>query len=153
MRLEDIDGVEGDLIFVLIVELVEGRNLPPEGRSGVAAKDENDRLFAAERAELHVGRFIECRKREVGRQVAGLNGACACPSPQGLKGQSDESNDRRPGHDASEALGRLVHGVIKENHASQPEAGQHGRRFPGDFANSIPIDFQFFQVAPTSDLS
>ena len=48
MRLEDVDGVERDLIFVLIVELVEGRNLPPEGRSGVAAKDEDDWLFAAE---------------------------------------------------------------------------------------------------------
>jgi hypothetical protein len=61
MRLEDVDGVEGDPIFILIVELVEGRNLPPEGRSGVAAKDEDDRLFAAKRTELHVGRFIERR--------------------------------------------------------------------------------------------
>ncbi len=61
MRLEDVDGVEGDLIFVLIVELVEGRNLPPEGRSGVAAKDEHDRLFAAERTELHVSGLIKRR--------------------------------------------------------------------------------------------
>jgi hypothetical protein len=59
MRLEDVDGVEDDLIFVLIVELVEGRNLPPEGWSGVAAKDEDDRLSAAKRTELYVGRFIE----------------------------------------------------------------------------------------------
>jgi hypothetical protein len=72
MRLEDVDGVEGDLVFVLIVELVEGRNLPPEGRSGVAAKNENDGLLAAKRAELDVSGFIERGKREVRRQVAGL---------------------------------------------------------------------------------
>ncbi len=61
MRLEDVDGVEGDLIFVLIVELVEGRNLPPEGRSGVAAKDEDDWLFTAEGTELDVGGLIKRR--------------------------------------------------------------------------------------------
>ena len=88
MRLEDVDGVERDLVFVLIVELVEGRNLPPEGRSGVAAKDEDDWLFAAKRTELHVGRFVERGKREVGRHVAGLNGACACTRPQGFKWQT-----------------------------------------------------------------
>ena len=153
MRLEDVDGVEGDLIFVLIVELIEGRNLPPEGRSGVAAKDENDRLFATKRTELHVGRFIERRKREVGCQVAGLNCACACARPQGFKWQRDEGDYGRPGHDASEALGRLVHGVIKEDDASKPDAGQDGRCFPSNFAHPIPIDFQFLQVAPTSDLS
>lgn len=55
MRLENVDGVEGDLIFVLIVQLVEGRNLPPEGWSGVTAEDEDHGLFATERTELDVG--------------------------------------------------------------------------------------------------
>jgi hypothetical protein len=59
MRLENVDGVERDLIFVLIIELVQGRNLPPEGWSGVAAKDKYDWLFATKRTELYVGRFIE----------------------------------------------------------------------------------------------
>ena len=61
MRLKDVDGVERDLVFVLIVELVQGRNLPPEGWSGIAAKDQHDRLFATERTELHGGRFVERR--------------------------------------------------------------------------------------------
>lgn len=60
MRFENVNGVERDLIFVLIVELVQGRNLPPERRSGVTAKDEDDGLFAAKGAELHVSGFVQC---------------------------------------------------------------------------------------------
>jgi hypothetical protein len=148
MRLEDVDGVEGDLVFVLIVELVEGRNLPPEGRSGVAAKDEDDWLFAAERTELHVGRFVERGKRKVGRHFAGLNGACACARPQGFEGQSNEGDDGRPRHDASEALGRLVHGVIKEDDAGKPDTGQYSGRLPGDFTNTFPVDIELPQACP-----
>ncbi len=44
MRLGDVDHEERDLTSILLVELVEGRNLPPEGRSSVASKDEHDRL-------------------------------------------------------------------------------------------------------------
>ncbi len=148
MRLEDVDGVEGDLVFVLIVELVEGRNLPPEGRSGVAAKDEHDRLFATERTELHVGRFVERGKREVGRHFAGLDGACACSRPQGFKWQRDKGDYGRPGHDASEALRRLVHGVIKEDDAGEPDASQYGGRLPGDFADTFPVDIELPQASP-----
>lgn len=52
MRLEDVDGEEADAIAVVVVELVEGRNLPPVGRSGVAAEDEDDGLLRVERREL-----------------------------------------------------------------------------------------------------
>jgi len=45
MRLDDIDNQERDLLVVLVIELVEGGNLPPEGRSGVAAEDEDDWLL------------------------------------------------------------------------------------------------------------
>jgi hypothetical protein len=43
MRLGDVDDQERDLISVLVVELVEGRNLPPEGRSSIASKDKHNR--------------------------------------------------------------------------------------------------------------
>jgi hypothetical protein len=39
--LGDVDNKESNLVLVLIVELVESGNLPPEGRSGVTAKDED----------------------------------------------------------------------------------------------------------------
>jgi hypothetical protein len=44
MRLGDVNDQECDLIVVFIVELVEGRNLPPEGRSSVASENEYDGL-------------------------------------------------------------------------------------------------------------
>jgi hypothetical protein len=45
---EDVNRVKRNLLAVLLVEFVEGRNLPPEGRSGIAAKDQYHRLLASE---------------------------------------------------------------------------------------------------------
>ena len=45
MRLSDVHDQERNFVLVLIVKLVEGGNLPPEGRSGVAAKDHDYRLL------------------------------------------------------------------------------------------------------------
>ena len=42
MGLEDVDSVEIDLSLVLLRKLVQGGNLPPEGRSSVTAEDEDD---------------------------------------------------------------------------------------------------------------
>jgi hypothetical protein len=42
--LGDVNHQERDLIFVLLVELIEGRNLPPEGRSSVASEYQDNRL-------------------------------------------------------------------------------------------------------------
>jgi len=45
MGFEYVHGVERDAIAVLLVEFVEGGNLPPERRSGVAAEDQHYRLL------------------------------------------------------------------------------------------------------------
>jgi hypothetical protein len=45
MGLEDVDGEKADAIVVVVVELIEGRNLPPVGRSRVTAEDEDDRFL------------------------------------------------------------------------------------------------------------
>ena len=42
MRFRDLHHEEGNLVFVLVVKLVEGRNLPPERWSSVAAKDQHN---------------------------------------------------------------------------------------------------------------
>jgi hypothetical protein len=47
MSLIDIDDVERNTIFVLPIQLVERGNLPAEGWSSVAPKNENDRLCTA----------------------------------------------------------------------------------------------------------
>jgi len=57
--LDNVDDQKGDSITVLIVELVEGGNLPPEGRSSVAAEDEHDGLTCGESRELHRCGFVE----------------------------------------------------------------------------------------------
>ena len=44
VSLKDVDRVEPNLILVLICELVQGGNLPPKWRSGIAPEDEDHRL-------------------------------------------------------------------------------------------------------------
>jgi hypothetical protein len=46
MGFENVDGQEGDVFAVLLVELIQGRNLLPEGRSSVASEDQHDWLLA-----------------------------------------------------------------------------------------------------------
>jgi hypothetical protein len=41
MRFRDVHDQESNLLPVLLGELVEGGNLPPERRSSVAAKDQH----------------------------------------------------------------------------------------------------------------
>ena len=44
MGFQDIHDEKGDLRPVLVVKCVEGRNLPPEWRSSIAAEDQNHGL-------------------------------------------------------------------------------------------------------------
>jgi hypothetical protein len=48
MSFQDIHDEKGDLRPVLVVKFVEGRNLPPEWRSSVAAKHQNHGLPGAQ---------------------------------------------------------------------------------------------------------
>src|ERR1700691_1483544 len=45
MRFANVDNQERDPPAILLVELIEGGNLPPKGRSGVAPEYQNNRLF------------------------------------------------------------------------------------------------------------
>jgi hypothetical protein len=53
MRFQNVDRKERDFIAVLVVKLVEGRNLPPERRSSIAAKYQHHRLLRRERRQLN----------------------------------------------------------------------------------------------------
>jgi len=48
VRFENVDDEERDSLTVLVVELVESGNLPPEGRSGVAAENEHDGFLGSQ---------------------------------------------------------------------------------------------------------
>jgi len=57
--LGDVNHQERDAAAVLLVELIEGGNLPPEGRSSVAAEHENDGLGLIQLRELHPGAVVK----------------------------------------------------------------------------------------------
>ena len=59
MRFQNVDNQEGDFAVVVVGELVEGGNLPPEGRSSIAAEDEDDGRVSREGGELDAIGFIE----------------------------------------------------------------------------------------------
>src|SRR5215467_2141582 len=49
VRIANVDHIERHAVAILIVESVQGRNLPPKRWSGVAAEYQDDGLFAAQR--------------------------------------------------------------------------------------------------------
>ena len=59
MRFKNVDHEERDFAVVVVIELVEGGNLPPEGRSSVAAEDQDDGRASGEDGELHAIGFVE----------------------------------------------------------------------------------------------
>jgi hypothetical protein len=59
MRLDDIDNQEGDVLVVLVIEFVESGNLPPEGRSSIAAEDQYDMLVRRQGREVNIGGLVE----------------------------------------------------------------------------------------------
>jgi len=65
MRLGDVDHQESDAAAVLLVELVEGGNLPPERRSSVAAENEDDGLGLVDLGELDPGPVVELHQGEI----------------------------------------------------------------------------------------
>jgi hypothetical protein len=83
---QDVDHQEGDLAVVVVCELVESGNLPPEGRSSVAAKDKDDRFLGGESGELNAVALVELEQREVRSGIAGAEFAGAGVSPERLEG-------------------------------------------------------------------
>jgi hypothetical protein len=81
MRFADIDDEEGHVLLILPVQLVQGGNLPPERRSGIASEHEHDRLLPAKRREADFGRAIDRRQREIGRQLSDARPALASDVP------------------------------------------------------------------------
>jgi hypothetical protein len=51
MGFENVDNEKSDAIAVLVIEFIEGRNLPPEGRSSVAAEYQHHRFLRGESRE------------------------------------------------------------------------------------------------------
>ena len=59
MRFGDVHDQERNFALVLIVELVEGGNLPPKRRSSVATENQHYRLSLIEICEVDGSSFVE----------------------------------------------------------------------------------------------
>ena len=92
MRFDDVDDQERDLLVVLVIELVEGGNLPPEGRSSVAAEDEDDGSFGGECGKLDALALVELQQGEVGGCVARAEFTGAGVGPERFKWQAQEDD-------------------------------------------------------------
>jgi hypothetical protein len=71
VRLCDVNHQKADAVAVLVVELVESGNLPPERRSSVAAEDQGDWFsLSREGRKLDLACFVELGQREIRSRVA-----------------------------------------------------------------------------------
>jgi len=70
MRFENVDRQKCHLLAVLVVELIESGNLPPEGRSSIAAEDQHNGLVKGRQPDP-IG-FVEFQQVEVRCGVARL---------------------------------------------------------------------------------
>jgi hypothetical protein len=59
VRFRDVHHQNSHTITILIVKFVEGGNLPPEWRSGIAPEDEHQWLLLAQSGKLHPFRFVQ----------------------------------------------------------------------------------------------
>jgi hypothetical protein len=130
VRFSDVDHQKGDLVPVLLIELVERGDLPAEGWSGIAAEDQHRRLLAFERSELDLSRFVDFGERKIGSGISDAKIAGARVSPQCFKWEGKKDNRAgHPGHDAGEGLGWLAHGGIDRNTRKHPDNQQRSEDF------------------------
>jgi hypothetical protein len=115
VRLSDVHHQERDLLSILLVELVEGRNLPPKRRSSVASKYEHHRLaLRSKRRQLHLRTLIQLRQSKVRRGISDLQFAGAGAHPQRLEREYEECDwTRYSSHDPGKGLRRLPHDRIQ----------------------------------------
>jgi hypothetical protein len=126
VRLSDVDHKKSDFASVLIVEFVEGRNLPPEWRSSVATENHDHGLLLVQGGELNSFALVEFQQGEVGRGVPYVQSACPGPTPQGFKWQDQKNLPGQVRHHAGEGLWRTVHRAPDEANETKPE-NEHTR--------------------------
>jgi hypothetical protein len=119
---EDVDGIEVDLALVLLGQFVQGGNLPPEWRSGIAAEDENDRPNRPETCQSYSRFVFKILDYEIRGGAAGIQRAPACLRPHRLERKEEVSGHRHSRHHLSECLWRLMHGPVNVADEADPQA-------------------------------
>jgi hypothetical protein len=125
--LKNIDRVKVRLALVLLRQFVQGGNLPPKGRSSIAAENQHHRSFRPKGAEFYWGFVFELLDGQAWRDVAGLDCPSARVRPHGLEGKEEIGGHRHAGHDMPEDLWRLPHGPIDVTDEADPKDEEHHR--------------------------
>ena len=126
VRLLDIDDEEIDLIAVLAVELIEGGNLPPKGRSSIATEDKHDRFAGEALRKPDAVVAVVGFEMEVRGWGADLEGTGASDGPKPFEGNGHHDGHRQPGDDAGELFGRLAHDDEKSYSVEGVNSQKHG---------------------------
>ena len=82
MGLSDVNSQERNFTLVLLIELVESGNLPPEGRSSIASEDENHGLLPVQRGKLDHLALIDSGQEEIRSCIADSKVTRAGVGPQ-----------------------------------------------------------------------
>src|SRR5882762_11483993 len=115
MRLGDVDHQESDAAAVLLVEFIEGGNLPPEGRSSIAAENEDDGLGLVDLGELDPCAVVELHQRKIRGGISDVERTSTRTGPGGFKREQQEwYRARHFGHNRGELLRWLAHGPEDE---------------------------------------
>jgi hypothetical protein len=120
MRLENVYGVKRDVVAVLFIHRIQGRNLPPERRSSVAAEHEHNWLLLAKLGQSNSASAIQRRKVKVRRGISNLQLPCSKMRPQRFKGNDEVKRDRKLRHESPEFFRRAAHFVSHDPIESKP---------------------------------
>jgi hypothetical protein len=126
MRFGDIDHQKSHTILVLLIEFVEGRNLPPEWRSSVTAENQNDRLLFIQGGKLNPVGLVHLKQREIRCSVSDLQVSGSGMKPQRLE-REEKKDDRswHSFHDPAEGLRGLIHRPPDDTSESDVNDHQH----------------------------
>ncbi len=129
VRFGNVDHQKCDPVPELLVEFVEGRNLPPEGRSCIASKHQHHRaILRGQRGQLQPISLVEFGQREIRGRTSHLQCTRSGPHPKRFKGKNEKWNrSRDPGHYASKAFWRLPHHAIQRSARQHPQSADHAQ--------------------------
>ena len=110
MGFADVNGQKIRASFVVVIKIYEVAYLAAEGRSGVAAKDQNQRALADAFAEMEFRLAIEAHQRDVWSAVADVEVAAM---PLRKRVAQEAVHVTRAAHEMAE------HAVNKDENYSQ----------------------------------
>jgi hypothetical protein len=86
MRFKDVNSIEADFVAILFGELVQGGNLPPKRRSGIAPEYQDDGLVCPKGRKI--GRSVVFQLFD---RVGAVSPTLKCPLRAGIQRVSNGS--------------------------------------------------------------